>query len=196
MELRFQHLFLIVSAFLVGLTGSAWADSKKLPLDNEYFELGITTGVVAIQDFNSEYTLGVGATFAASESFFLQFNYMTANSSLSAFEESQGRYFDGSDRTFTHYDLLVGYSIFHGELFVREGDSTLSNLYVVGGVGNNSFGGEDNFATTVGLGYKLGLSRKYNLSFDFRDYIYKSSLIVEDKTVHNTHFSIGLSYQL
>lgn len=196
MELRFQHVFLVLSLFLVGYCSSSFAESKKLPLDNEYFELGFSTGVVAIQDFNSEYTMGAGATFRASESFFLQFNYFSAASSLSAFEKSQGRYFDGADRNFSHYDLLVGYSIFHGELFLREGESTLSNLYLVGGVGNNSFGGEDNFSTTIGLGYKLGLSRKYNLSFDFRDYIYQSSLIVEDKTVHNTHLSIGISYQL
>ena len=193
MESRLQYILLIGT---LGLIQPALADDKRLSLDNEYFEFGVSSGILNIQDFGSEFSLGLQTTFTASESFFLQFNYLQAEASLSSYENSQGQYFSDDDRDFVHYDVLLGYNIFQGEIFLGEGVSTLSSLYSVIGVGHNSFGGEDELAYTIGMGYKVGLSRKVNLRFDFRDYIYESTLLLgnEAYTVHNTHFTVGISY--
>ena len=193
MEFRFQYILLIATLMLFQFS---YAGDKRLSLDNEYFEFGVSTGVISVQDFTSEFSLGLQSTFTASEHFFLQLNYMQADVSLSSSEENIGRFFNGDDRTYTHYDVLLGYNIFQGEIFLDEGVSTLSSLYAVAGVGNNSFGGEDVLAYTVGFGYQLGLSRRYNLRFDFRDYIYDSSLTLGNRsqTVHNTHFTVGIGY--
>ena len=195
MASRFQHLFLVT---LLGLVASLFAVSSyaqnRPRLDNEYFELGIDLGVLAIQDFNSEWAPGINATFHASEDFFLQLNLFTAEASLSSFERSQRPYFEGDDRNFIQYGLLVGYNVFAGELYLSEGRSSLSNLYFVVGAGNISFGGEERFGSTLGFGYKLGLTRRLNLRIDFKDHIYESNLIEQGDASHNTRFSVGLGF--
>ncbi len=169
---------------------------KRLKLDNEFLEFGINTGIVNIQDFTSEIGLGLQATFSASEKFFLQFNYLQANAGNSSFEERIGQQFSGSDRDYSHYDLLAGYNIFDGEIFRGDGIATLSSLYFVGGVGSNQFGGEEVQTITWGLGYKVALTRKVNLRLDYRNYIYDSSLVLgeREQSVTDTYFSIGLGY--
>ncbi len=163
-------------------------------LDTEYFDIGIFTGIINIEDFNSELLYGISATFRASEDFFLQLNYLQADSNLSSYEQSQGQLFSGDDRIFKHYDFLLGYNIFQGEFFSSGNRSNLSALYVVGGVGDTEFGGEGNFSYTLGVGYQVALKRRYIVRADMRDYFYESNLLLEGKDTHNIQFSIGLSY--
>lgn len=219
MENRFQHIFLkpgslnskrtsgvvmrmLASMFI--LATSAWADdgqastqknSDAFNINNEVFELGVAVGLINIADFNSEVTGGLSATFRASEDFFLQYNFLQAKASSSSYELSQGKWFDGSDRTFRHYDLLVGYNLYQGEFFASGSNARLSALYVVGGVGDTRFGGEDSFTYTLGLGYQVAITRRFIARVDYRSYIYSSTLIADEKkTVTSTQFSSGLSF--
>lgn len=183
---------------LFSSTAGAQADSNAKPathLDSEVFELGLFTGVLNVGDFGSEWALGVSGTFQASEDFFLQYNYLQADVGLSSFEESQGRYFSGSDRRFVHYDLLVGYNIFQAEVYPSVGRANLSSFYLVGGVGETRFGGEERFTFTAGLGYQVALSRDVILHTDYRSYIYDSSLIrSRERSTESSQFSLGLKY--
>ena len=191
MELRFQHLLLsLVVSCLPSLTLAA----GKLDVNNEYFEISVTTGVISIQDFNSELSLGLAATFNATENFFLQYNYMQATTSETPYEADNTPYFSGKDRTFTYYDLLLGYNLFQGEVFRGESKAQLSTLYGVLGAGNTTFGGESAFTTVIGAGYKFGLTRKINVNIDLRDYIFKTGLADQETRTHNTHLSFGLGY--
>lgn len=196
MENRFQHVFLTTQLLLIALclpVTPAWAQSARI--NNEVFELGVVVGWVNIADFNSEATLGLAATFKASEDFFLQYNYFQADASPSAYENSQGRLFDGKDRTFRHYDLLLGYNLFQGEFFPTGSTARLSALYLVGGVGDTQFGGESSFTYTAGVGYQVALSRRLILRMDYRSYIYTSNLITdENKTVNSNQLSSSLSF--
>jgi outer membrane beta-barrel protein len=164
-------------------------------IDKEILEFGVVTGVINIGDFGSEWLKGLSATFQASEDFFLQYNYLQAEADLSSFEESQGRFFSGSDRDFVHYDLLVGYKLLQAEVYPSEAKARLSSFYLVGGVGETRFGGEENFTATAGLGYEVALSRDLIVRADYRSYFYESSLIrEEEETVQSGQFSIGLGY--
>lgn len=197
MECRFQHILLKSLAMSLGLMGLQSAVfAEKLDLDNEYFEFGVSSGFINIQDFRSEPSLGLHATFTGSQNLFVQFNYITAEASLSSFEESQGAYFTGDDRDYIHYDILLGYKIFQGEIFWDDNQASLSSLYAVVGVGNNTFGGEEVLSQTLGLGYKIGLTRKINLNLDYRSYTYESSILTgdESKRYYNGHFIIGIGY--
>lgn len=176
---------------------SAVAAGEKLRLNNEYFEFGVSAGVLNVQDFPAGLTLGVSATFSATEDFFLQYNYQFADVGENRFEsdpENRAIFFQGEDRQFRHYDLLLGYKLFQSEFFVLDGYNTIGNLYTVLGIGNTAFGDEDSFSTVVGVGYKVGLTRKWQLRFDFRDYIYRSEILIDDGLRHNTSFTTGVSY--
>lgn len=207
METRLQYLLLRIQAFagafLLVVTASAFAakddnGKKKLRIDSELFDIGVVAGVINFEDFPAEFVLGANVTFKASENFFLQYNFVQSDISESSFEKNPADTIrDLGDRKFTHYDLLVGYNLFQGEFFAGSEDyAHLSSLYVVGGIGDTEFGGEDNFTYTVGLGYQIEFYRKYLVRFDYRDYIYQTSLIVgsEQDTVHNTQISLGVGY--
>lgn len=179
------------------LSAPAWAQNtvEASDLDTEVFSLGVFTGLVNIEDFGSEWLVGLSGTFQASESFFLQYNYFQADTERSSFEKSQGSYFSGADREFNHYDLLVGYNIFQGEIYPEPGAANLSSFYAVGGVGETDFGGEKSFTLTYGLGYQAAVARQVILSADYRIHRYDSSLIRgEEESTENTQFSVGLSY--
>lgn len=163
-------------------------------INNEVISVGVFAGIVNVQDFTSEFAPGLSATFRASEDFFIQYNFLEADVSLSSYENSQGAYFTGDDRTFTHYDLLIGYNLFQGEFFPSP-TASLSTLYTVVGVGNTDFGGESKLTYTLGLGYEVALTRKISAHIDFRDYIYQSSLVSDEKRmVHTTQVSVGAKY--
>lgn len=197
MEYRFQRIFLtgvVASCVTIGATAQEQA-VKASDLDGEVFEVGLFAGIMNIGDFNSEWVVGISAGFQASEDFFIQYNYLQTDADLSSFEKSQGQFFSGDDREFVHYDLLVGYNVFQGEVYPQEGTANLSSFYVVGGVGDTRFGGESSFTITLGLGYQFALSRHYLFRADYRNYIYESALIrSEETTTNNAQFSVGLSY--
>lgn len=205
MVYRLQHIFLnifrplVLAAICSIAYPSVWADEdsaavEKLSIDKEFFAIGVYAGMLSIQDFNSEFALGFEGSFKASEDFFLQFNYLQADASLSSFELSQGQLFSGADRKFTHYDFLLGYNLFQAEFFGSGPDSAISALYLVAGAGETEFGGENNFTLTLGTGYQFALNRRYVLRLDYRDHIFKSSLLEEDANTHNTQISAGLSF--
>lgn len=206
MENRFQYILLTGKLALASLLLASYASANEdseahtdlgdtSNINSEVFELGVTVGIINIADFNSEFSTGISATFKASEDFFLQYNLFQAEASPSAYENSQGKLFEGSDRTFRHYDLLVGYNVYQGELFLAGPEAKLSALYLVGGVGDTRFGGEDSFTYTLGVGYQVAVTRNLILRVDYRSYIYTSNVIAdEDKTVNSTQFSSGLSY--
>lgn len=166
-------------------------------INNEVISVGVFAGIVNVQDFTSEFAPGLSATFRASEDFFIQYNYLEFDVSLSSYESyegSSGPFFTGDDRTFRHYDLLIGYNLFQGEFFPSP-TASLSTLYTVAGVGNTEFGGESKLTYTLGLGYEVALTRKISAHIDFRDYIYQSSLVSDEKRmVHTTQISIGAKY--
>jgi outer membrane beta-barrel protein len=204
MDHRFQHIFLatksITLAAICLLSSSLFgaekdSDSNGMSdINNEVFELGVFVGIVNIEDFSSEIAPGISATFRASEDYFIQYNFLTTDVSLSSYEKSQGS-FTSSDRSFVHYDLLVGYNFFQGEFFTSGTKAGLSTLYLVAGVGNTKFGGESNFTYTIGAGYEVALTRHLSINFDFRDYIYESNLIYTNETaVNSTQISAGVKY--
>ncbi|MGB3611511.1 MAG: outer membrane beta-barrel domain-containing protein [Cellvibrio sp.] len=164
-------------------------------INNEVFELGIFAGIINIEDFGSEFAPGISATFRASEDFFIQYNYLQADVSPSSYEKNQGKLFDGDDRTFRHYDLLIGYNLFQGEFFPSPPKANLSSLYLVAGVGDTEFGGESSLTYTLGIGYQLSLTRRFALQFDFRDYIYQSTLVSDEKrSVGAAQISSGVKF--
>ena len=199
MVYRRQHILLSIyrpfkCAFLFSAAFLSVNCFSAEEVNNDFFEVGVFSGFLNIQDFNSELATGVQASFNASEDFFLQFNYLQADASQSSFEKSQGQLFSGSDRQFSHYDFLLGYNLFQAEFFGSSQKAAISAMYLVAGAGETEFGGEANFTFTIGAGYQFALNKKYVLRFDYRDHIYKSSLLEEDSNTHNTQITAGIGY--
>ncbi|MCR8916178.1 outer membrane beta-barrel domain-containing protein [Marinobacter panjinensis] len=169
---------------------------QEADIDAEFFEVGVFAGIMSIDNFSSEPLLGVSAAFHATEDFFLQFNYGFTEAGLTSFEELSGnnvRLLNDSDRDFSYYDFLVGYNIFPGEVFFSDSLTFNSAFYLVGGVGNTEFGGESNFTTTLGTGFRVVLLDWLTVHVDFRDHMFTSDLIRESQLTHNIELSSGFT---
>lgn len=195
METRFQHLFLSALqrsglGLIIGLLAVPVSAQR---IDTEFFELGLTTGVLNIEDFGSELSWGFNTTFKASEDFFLQFNYLRTDVGLSSVEQSPQGAFTGN-RTFQHLNLLLGYNLLQGEIF--RGDYTgLSSLYLLGGFGDTEFLDEANFTYIAGIGYQMALSRRYTIHFDYHTLVYDSVVIDQQSNrIANTHLAVSLKW--
>jgi outer membrane beta-barrel protein len=169
---------------------------SEAKIDDESFEIGAYVGIINIDDFGSEPLFGVKASYHATEDFFLQLNYAISKAGNTSFEELSGenvRLLTDSERKYRYYNALIGYNIFPGEVFMTSSLTFNSAFYLVGGVGNTHFGGEDNFTTTLGTGYSIILRDWLSWQIDFRDHIFKTEIIKENDTTHNLELSTGLT---
>lgn len=169
---------------------------SEAAIDDESFEIGIFAGVINIDNFGSEPLYGVKASYHATEDFFLQINYAVSKAGNTSFEDLSGdniRLLTDSERDYTYYNALVGYNIFPGEVFMTSSLTFNSAFYLAAGVGNTEFGGEDNFTTTLGTGFRIVLRDWLTWHIDFRDHIFKSDIINENETTHNLELSTGFS---
>ena len=170
---------------------------SEAKIDTELFEVGLFAGVLNIDNFGSAAVYGLNASFHATEDFFLQANYGRSKAGNTSFEDLSGdnvRLLTDSEREYTYYDFLLGYNIFPGEVFMTSKLTFNSAFYLVGGVGNTKFGGEDNFTTTLGTGYRIILRDWLTWHIDFRDHIFNSDIINKSDTTHNIELSSGVSF--
>lgn len=166
-------------------------------IDDESIEVGLYVGILNIDNFGSEAVVGVNASYYATEDFFLQINYGVSEAGLTSFEELTGdeiRLLTDKEREYTYYNLLVGYNIFPGEVFMTSKRTFNSAFYLVGGVGNTEFGGEDNFTIVLGTGYRIVLVDWLSWHIDFRDHVFDSDLIKQGQTTHNMELSTGVTF--
>ncbi|MAS24793.1 MAG: outer membrane beta-barrel domain-containing protein [Oceanospirillaceae bacterium] len=170
--------------------------TEEAKIDNEVFEAGFFLGMISIEDFGTHPLYGVKASFHATEDFFLQANYGRSKAGRTSYETINGSGVDiltDSDRKYSYYDLLVGYNLFPGETFVTSKLTFNSAFYLVGGVGNTSFAGDEQFTMVFGTGYRIILSDWLTWNMDFRDHMFETELLSKKKTTHNIEFATGLT---
>jgi outer membrane beta-barrel protein len=165
-------------------------------IDSEFFEAGVFTGIISMEDFGTDTVTGFKVSFHATEDFFLQSNYGRAEAGLSSSEGSEG---EGNyapflnDRSFEYYNLLVGYNLFPGESFITQNLTLNSAFYLVAGAGNTKFNKDDHFTTTLGSGYRIILKDWLTFNLDMRDMSFKSQIVGPTKRTHNLEFTTSLS---
>jgi outer membrane beta-barrel protein len=89
--------------------------------------------------------------------------------------------------------MLIGYNIFPGEVFVTSKLAFNSSIYLVGGVGNTEFAGEDNFTTILGTGYRIIVNDWLTWHVDMRDHIFRTDIITDGQVTHNLELTTGVT---
>ena len=167
---------------------------EEADIDDEFFEIGVYAGIISIDNFGTEPVYGINALFHATEDFFLQANYGVSKADKTSWEElSDFDLLTSSERDYTYYNLMLGYNIFPGEVFMTSRLTFNSDFYLLAGVGNTEFGGEDNFTTTLGTGYRIVLRDWLTWHIDLFDHIFKSDIIKDSQTTHNIELSTGIT---
>ena len=163
-------------------------------IDTENFELGPFAGLYSIEDFGSGLVVGARFAWHMSESFFIEANYGQTKGDRTSAEVLLGRdFFTEEDRELTYYNALFGYNFLPGEAFIGRNWAFINALYVVGGAGNTTFGGDDRFTVVWGFGYRFLVTDWMAVHVDFKDHMFQTDFFGEEKNTNNMEVNGGFT---
>jgi outer membrane beta-barrel protein len=172
---RRLHILLLSGVALAGLAGASASaqeaaaapetpqvvepqverrEVQRPEIDTENFEAGAFIGTISIEDFGSSFTYGARIAYHFTEDVFAEATIGTADAGRTSYEDLSGSVdlLTDSERTFTSYDLAVGWNALPGEAFFGGRRAMPSALYLTLGAGSTRFAGDDHFTVTLGAG--------------------------------------------
>jgi outer membrane beta-barrel protein len=164
-------------------------------IDEEDFEVGGFVGFLSIEDFGTSPVYGARLAYHVTEDIFLEAAAGTSTADKTSYELLSGnvQLLTDDERDFTYYNLSAGYNLLPGEAFFFDRFALNSQLYLMVGVGNTRFAGNDEFTVNVGVGYRLLVNDWLALHLDARDHMFESDLLGETKSTHNIEAHGGLT---
>jgi outer membrane beta-barrel protein len=167
----------------------------KVPrIDTENFELGAYVGTLSVEDFGANTVTGVRFDYHITEDFFLEAAYGSSTVLDSSFRQLGLPIFPQEDEDLTYYNISFGYNMFPGEIFFGKKRAWTSAVYIIGGIGNTEFIGENMSTFNIGIGVRLLPTDFLTLRFDIHDYLWDSDLLGSNKLTHNFEATFGLGF--
>ncbi len=166
--------------------------AKSASIDDERFELGIYTGILSVEDFNSNPVVGLSFSYHVTPLFMLQLQYGRSEVDKAAFEEDNN-FLSDSDRDFEYKHLLAGYRVLRGRSFWGKNSKYNSDIYLLGGVGSVDFAGESNTSVVFGASYRVVVTDAVVVNMDFRSHLADRDFLDDDKRTLNTEFGVGIN---
>ncbi len=164
-------------------------------IDTEDWEVGVYGGALSVEDFGSNAVAGARIAYHVTENLFVEGTYGRTTLGETSFERLSGgaRILTDSERKMTYYDVSVGYNLFPGEAFFGGRWAFKGSLYLLAGAGSTSFGGDDRFTVTGGVGYRLVTTDWLAFHLDVRDHVFQSDLLGTRDTRHNIELAGGVT---
>jgi outer membrane beta-barrel protein len=158
-------------------------------------EIGGYYGEISIQDFGAQPVAGARLDYHITEDFFFEGTYGRAKAGKTSFEELSGnvQILSDAERRFTYYNVSLGYNLLPGEVFIGHSLAMSSALYVIGGIGEVTFGGDENFGINFGAGFRVLPTDWLALHIDVQDLVFRSSDIGFPQLKNNLQATIGAS---
>jgi outer membrane beta-barrel protein len=164
-------------------------------IDTEDFEVGFFGGMYSTEDFGTNSVIGATFAYHVTEDFFFQLAAGETETQPSSVERLG--FFDilnDDERTLQYYNLSLGYNILPGEAFVTSNWAFYTAFYLIGGIGNTHFAGQDNFTINFGAGFRFVATDWMALHVDMRDHIFDLDILGEELTTHNLELTMGLTF--
>lgn len=168
---------------------------SEFDIDSENIEIGIYAGILSIQDFGSDTTVGLRLSYHINENMFIELNYAQAIAGETSFEILSGGlpFLTEEQRDYTYYDISAAYN-FNGEVFFTDNWVFNTDFFLIVGAGATEFGGDERFTVNAGAGYRILVTDYLSVRFDVRDYVFNSDIIGPEKSVHNLTFTLSTSF--
>ncbi|MEZ5500146.1 MAG: outer membrane beta-barrel domain-containing protein [Steroidobacteraceae bacterium] len=169
----------------------------KVPkIDTENFELGAFYGVLGVEDFGTNPSYGLSATYHITEDFFFEANIGRTKLGLTSFEllnPGADPLNLGNERRLTYYSLSFGYNFLPGEVFIGRNLAMNSTFYVLGGIGSTKFAQEQKFTVNFGAGYKVLPTDWLALHISVQDRVFESDIFGTNKLTNNLEAQLGVT---
>lgn len=161
-------------------------------IDVDDIEVGGFVGLYSAEDFGANAVYGIFGAYHLTEDIFIQgtLGFSTVTSETAALLGQTILQDDG----LSYANVLFGYNILPGEVFAQTGRSWTSSAYFVAGLGTTKLNNDSNFTLVLGGGLRMVPIDWLAVHIDFRDHIYKTTILDIDKTTHNIELSVGASY--
>jgi outer membrane beta-barrel protein len=160
---------------------------KTPRIDNENWEVGLGAGFVSIEDFGTNPTVAAQLTYHVTEDFFFRADLGQSTAGRTSFETLGGNIelLTGDERRFTYYSLSLGYNFLPGEVFLGRKLAMNSGFYLLGGIGNVRFAGDDHLTINLGAGYRVLPTDWLAIHIGVMDRVFDSDLLGETKVTNN-----------
>lgn len=169
-------------------------DVKIAKIDTESIEIGYFTGQMAFEDFGTNSVNGLFINYHINEDIFLQGNIGETTIGRSSSEIiNSTRMFTDEQRNISYYNVLLGYNILPGEVFIGNKLAFNTDLYLVIGSGTTSFAGDDYASFVYGWGYRFLGTDWLSLHLDMRNHVFTHYKFGYEKSVSNLDTTIGLA---
>jgi outer membrane beta-barrel protein len=165
-------------------------------IDTEDFELGIFAGEMSIEDFGVGTVKGARFAYHVNEKYFVELAGGQTTAELTSFERLSGaaQLLTDEERDYSYYNVSLGYNLLPGEGFIGRKRAMNTQIYVIGGVGNTTFAGDDRFTVSLGLGLRVLPLDWLAVHADVRDHVMDIDLLGQPKTTHNLEGHIGVTF--
>jgi len=164
-------------------------------IDTENFETGLFSGVMSVEDFGSNNVSGFTIAYHISEDFFLEAAYGSTKTSKTSFETLSGAtdLLTDDQRVLSYYNMSLGLNVLPGEVFLGDKFSFNTNYYLIAGVGNTQFAGNEYFTINFGAGFRAFITDWLAFRMSFRNHLFTHNILGEDKSIQNLEATMGLS---
>lgn len=168
--------------------------AKSAKIDTENFEVGFFLGTLSVEDFGTNPTYGITATYHIAPEYFTQLTTGSSDVGRATFEDVVGQDFlSDDDEIFNYTQVSFGYQLFHGRSFLGDKSKFNSHIYLTAGLENIEFAGESNLGFVIGSSYKIVATDWLTWNFDLKDHIFQRDFLSDKKVTNNIEFSIGFN---
>jgi outer membrane beta-barrel protein len=212
MASRIQRIVLTLAAVLTAAPAHAQQDGlgetepvlepeverrsvSEADIDAENFEIGLWTGLMAIENFDTSPLVGARLAYHISPAVFFEAGALQARSGETSFETLSGGVdlLTDEQRDFLSYNASIAYNILPGESFIGGERAYNTAFYLIGGAGMTEFAGDENFTVNAGMGYRVLLTDWLSVRMEMRDHIFDLDVFGENRTTQNLGWSLGIS---
>ena len=163
-------------------------------IDSESFEVGYFTGTMSVEDFGTNNVHGLWLAFHLTEDVFIVSTLGQSTAGRSSEEEYTGLdKFTDSERKLKYYNIMLGYNLLPGEVFLGDGLAFNTDLYLTLGSGVTEFGGDEHSTFVYGIGYRFIGTDWLAVHVDMRNHAFQHDYFTRESNVNNLEFTIGLA---
>lgn len=164
-------------------------------LDTEHFEVGVYTGLLSVQDFNSNPVYGLSLRYYFNEKVFIEGSTGTSETKQNNIEANEARTFN-PDRDFTYTSIGAGYRVLKGRAFWGKKRKYNTGLFVQAGIENVDFAETSETGLVLTVSHKTVLTDWLAVNLDFKDHVFNRTIEQfsdDSELTHNIEIAIGLS---